>query len=129
MNYVPEKYEHRVRYYDYYSNRARGERRKAKQHDAEPAHADERPIPAIDEATGDPTKRAHWARLIKKVYEVDPLECPRCAAPMRLIALIEKPDIVERILKHLNRWRLSYRPVQKENVRFGLRCQLVDATH
>ena len=25
-------------------------------------------------------KPAHWARLIKKVYEVDPLECPRCGA-------------------------------------------------
>ncbi len=26
-------------------------------------------------------KNAAWARLIQKVYEVDPLACPRCGAP------------------------------------------------
>jgi hypothetical protein len=29
---------------------------------------------------------AAWARLIRKVYEVDPLECPKCTGPMRVIA-------------------------------------------
>ena len=29
--------------------------------------------------------RSTWARLIHKVYEVDPLECPRCKGPMRVI--------------------------------------------
>ena len=33
--------------------------------------------------------RSTWARLIHKVYEVDPLECPRCKGPMRVIALID----------------------------------------
>jgi len=33
--------------------------------------------------------RSAWARLIHKVYEVDPLECPRCGAPMHVIALID----------------------------------------
>lgn len=32
--------------------------------------------------------RSTWARLIHKVY-VDPLECPRCKGPMRVIALID----------------------------------------
>ncbi len=31
--------------------------------------------------------KAAWARLIRKVYEADPLECPKCKAPMRVIAL------------------------------------------
>ncbi len=44
--------------------------------------------------------------LVKKVYEVEPLACPHCTALMRIIDLIEKLSIVERILKHLNRWRL-----------------------
>ena len=43
LNHVPEKYQHLVRYYGHYSNRAGGERRKAEQQDAEPAHADARP--------------------------------------------------------------------------------------
>jgi hypothetical protein len=32
--------------------------------------------------------RAAWARLIKKVYEADPLTCPRGHNPMNLIAVI-----------------------------------------
>jgi len=45
-------------------------------------------------------KRA-WARLIKQVYEVDPLVCPRCGSPMRIIAFIEQPAGIKEILTHL----------------------------
>ena len=48
-------------------------------------------------------KRA-WARLIKQVSEVDPLVCPRCAGPMRLIAFIEQREVIEQILTHLGLW-------------------------
>jgi hypothetical protein len=47
--------------------------------------------------------RSAWARLIHKVYEVDPLECPRCGAPMQVIALIEDAAVIRRILEHLGR--------------------------
>jgi hypothetical protein len=33
--------------------------------------------------------KAAWARLIRRVYESDPLECPKCKGLMRVIALIE----------------------------------------
>jgi hypothetical protein len=48
--------------------------------------------------------KATWARLICKVYEADPLECPKCQKPMRVIALIDDPAVVRRILEHLARW-------------------------
>ena len=48
--------------------------------------------------------KAAWARLIRKVYEADPLECPRCKGPMRVIALIDDPGVVRRILEHLGCW-------------------------
>jgi hypothetical protein len=32
--------------------------------------------------------RAAWARLIKKVFEADPLSCPRCQKPMEVIAVL-----------------------------------------
>jgi len=48
--------------------------------------------------------KATWARLIRKVYEADPLVCPRCKGPMRVIALIDDPTVVRRILEHLGRW-------------------------
>ena len=48
--------------------------------------------------------RAAWAKLIRKVYEADPLECPQCKGPMRVIALIEDPGVIRRILEHLGWW-------------------------
>ncbi len=48
--------------------------------------------------------RAAWARLIRKVYEADPLECPQCKGPMRIIALIDDPGVVRRILAHRGLW-------------------------
>jgi hypothetical protein len=50
-----------------------------------------------------PAKSA-WARLIHKVYEVDPLECPKCGTPMHVIALIDDATVIRRILEHLGRW-------------------------
>jgi hypothetical protein len=43
-------------------------------------------------------------RLIRKVYEADPLECPRCKGPMRVIVLIEDAGVIRRILEHLGLW-------------------------
>lgn len=55
--------------------------------------------------TGDELEvRSSWARLIRKVYRVDPLICPRCGGRMHLIALIEEPAVIERILRHLGLW-------------------------
>ncbi len=48
-------------------------------------------------------KRAR-ARLIKQAYEFDPLVCPLCVGPMRILAFIEQPEIVEKILTHLQSW-------------------------
>ena len=45
--------------------------------------------------------RSAWARLIAKVYETDPLLCPRCGSEMRLIAVITDPAEVGKILRHL----------------------------
>ena len=53
-----------------------------------------------EEITVDARKRA-WARLLAKVYEVDPFVCPKCGAEMKVIAVIEGPEELERILRHL----------------------------
>jgi hypothetical protein len=52
------------------------------------------------EVTVDARKRA-WARLLAKVYEVDPFVCPKCGAEMKVIAIIEDLDELGRILRHL----------------------------
>ncbi|MFO7980030.1 MAG: hypothetical protein R6V00_04245, partial [Candidatus Aminicenantes bacterium] len=30
-----------------------------------------------------------WAEMIKKVYEIDPLLCPKCGETMRIVSFIE----------------------------------------
>lgn len=45
--------------------------------------------------------RRSWARLIKKMYEADPLICPRCRGPLKIISLIDSAPVIERILRHL----------------------------
>jgi hypothetical protein len=52
-------------------------------------------------AVSDQESRCTWARLIAQVYEVDPLECPRCHSPMKVIAVITDPEEVTKILRHL----------------------------
>ena len=46
-----------------------------------------------------PSKR--WRDLILRVWYVDPLRCPVCQNPMRVIAVIDDPRAVEKILRHL----------------------------
>jgi len=87
MNHIPDKYEHLVHYYGYYSNRCRGARQKAKQEDDIPLSIISNKPPV------DARRKANWARLIQKVYEVDPLEYPNCGATMRIIALIDDPGL------------------------------------
>jgi hypothetical protein len=58
----------------------------------------------IDEPPAGNRRKANWARLIQKVYEIDPLKCTRCGATMRIIALVDDAGVIERILKHLSVW-------------------------
>ena len=46
-----------------------------------------------------PSKR--WRDLILRVWHADPLRCPVCQNPMRVIAVIDDPRAVEKILRHL----------------------------
>jgi hypothetical protein len=39
--------------------------------------------------------------MIRKVYEVDPLICPRCGSRMKVVAFLTEPEVVDRIIRHL----------------------------
>ena len=95
LQHVPDQGEHLVRYYGWYSNRSRGVRKQLAKKSANPeVIVNEAPVdPAFSRAA-----RAAWARLIQKVYEIDPLLCPHCGAEMRLMALIEDSLVIENIL-------------------------------
>jgi hypothetical protein len=53
-----------------------------------------KPLPLADEAPHAKAARANWARLIKKVFGADPLECPDCGGAMRIIVFIEEQRVL-----------------------------------
>ena len=42
-----------------------------------------------------------WADLMRRAFEIDVLACPRGGGPLRLIAIIEDPRVIEAILSRL----------------------------
>ena len=46
-------------------------------------------------------RRLKWQQLIKRVFGLDPLRCPRCSATMVVVAFITDPPVLRRILNHL----------------------------
>ena len=82
VDHIPEPSQQTVRYWGFYANAARGKRRKA-----ETTKVDltaRRP----DDDEFSRTARLSWAKLIRRVYEVDPLLCPFCGAEMKILAFI-----------------------------------------
>ena len=92
--HIPDARRHLTRYFGFYSNKRRGMRAKA---NADPPHD-------AQAARSPPASRARrrWAALIKRVWQVDPLLCPRCGSTMKIVSFIEatQPDVIDRILTH-----------------------------
>ncbi len=44
-------------------------------------------------------RKRSWAACIKRIYEIDPLECPKCIAQMRIIAFIQDARSIKDIMK------------------------------
>jgi hypothetical protein len=90
--HIPNKGEHQIRYYGWYSNKKRGMRE------------DKKTVTVAEEPEPDtPFKRkcrTTWAALIKCVYEVDPLKCPKCGGTMKIVSFIEEARVIEKILRH-----------------------------
>jgi hypothetical protein len=42
-----------------------------------------------------------WAACIKRVYEIDPLACPKCQAQMRIVAFMHDPVVIANITRSL----------------------------
>lgn len=46
-------------------------------------------------------KRISWARLLKRIFNIDISRCPNCNGKVRIISAIENPKIIRKILDHL----------------------------
>jgi len=91
ISHIPDRGGQTLRYYGHYSNVTRGRLKKEE---------DEPQFQIIEDESPRGLNRS-WARLIQKIYEVDPLICPRCGGDMRIIAFIEDYKIVKKILDYL----------------------------
>ena len=109
VTHIPGRYEHTVRYYGHFSNKSRGMRKKADTDDAIPT--------IVPNEMSSKEARQNWDSLIQKIYEVDPLVCPKCQCQMKIISIIDDFEIIDKILKHLNLWDIrNHDPSEKEPV-------------
>ena len=67
-----------------------------------PAPAERATEPPTDHAQGQgETPRMSWARLLKRVFDIDIEHCPNCGGSLKIIAAIEDPPVIDKILSHL----------------------------
>jgi len=87
-DHIPDPGQHRTILYGEYSSRARG----TTASDTTPTTADPPPRRRCS---------ASWARMIAKIYHVDPLVCVRCGQRMSILAFVSDQHAIGRILEHL----------------------------
>ena len=105
--HIPEPYFQLTRVYGWYSNRMRGDRKKQKEREKEKIEEESETIEdrkIINVRNYKPKRipQLMWRECIKKVWEVDPLTCPKCTGEMRIISFIYKKTVIKKILTHLN---------------------------
>ena len=109
-SHIPDKGQVIIRYYGLYSNAHRGKMRKEGN---DPSHP-----PIIEDETSFKPSRG-WSEMIKKVYEVDPLLCPKCGGQMpvcvprtgrSIISFIEDHKVIDKIIFHLKLTFMAERP-------------------
>jgi len=104
--HIPLKCKYLIRYHGLYSSRSKEKANKdgslARFTYRPETSGDVQPVVSPDEYLETVSSRASrqsWARLIQKVYKIDPLVCPQCGQEMRVIAVITDPFEVNKILE------------------------------
>ena len=119
VTHIPGKGEQMVRYYGYYSNKSRGMRKKEENND-DNARSE---LVAVESDISRKKFRKNWVRLIQKIYNVDPLLCPKCGSEMQIISFIEDDATIKKILMHLDLWTMNHDPPSVEKDRIAMHIQ------
>ena len=54
-----------------------------------------------------------WARLLKRVFKIDMEHCSQCGGPLKIIAAIEHPSVIAKILRAFaDRLKAAGKPAQ-----------------
>jgi len=113
-SHIPDKGQVMVRYYGLYANAHRGKAKKASLSPSAHRVVEEelRRLPSKGWAA--PIRKPHIglrsAAMIRKVYEVDPMVCPKCGSRMKVVAFITEYAVVDRIIDHLKLTFLAAKP-------------------
>ena len=101
--HIPKKGAKQVIYYGAYSQAWRG--RERRHGILWKAPSEEKSTTAMkDRSSYSRRKRQLWVTLLKKVWNIDALKCPKCGGQMKVISFIDQPFVIRRILKHLDLW-------------------------
>jgi hypothetical protein len=100
-SHIPVRGTQLVHYYGAYSNAHRGVARRREAFTVA-GPEDAPPHPPQPDSAWLAARRNSWARLIRRVYEVDPLLC-LCGEPMRVIGFITQAPVIRKILAHVGR--------------------------
>ena len=101
-SHIPRKGSKQIIYYGAYSQAWRG--REHRQGILPTAATEKKSASSCEHPTCSCRRRQMWAALLKKVWDVDALKCPKCGGEMKVISFIEHPSVIRRILKHLDLW-------------------------
>ena len=93
-SHLPNVWEQTTRYFGVYAARTRGAADKT----VETKAASPLPPDQPDEQKTPVSK--YWATWIKKIYDVDPLLCPRCQSQMKIVAFIHDHKEISAIIKN-----------------------------
>ncbi|MGB2906001.1 MAG: transposase [Candidatus Aminicenantaceae bacterium] len=113
-SHIPDKGQVMVRYCGLYSNAHRGKMRKEGNDPSHPPIIEDEP--AFKPSGG-------WAEMIKKVYETDPLLCPKCRGQMSIISFIEDHKVIDKIIIHLKLTFMAERPPPPQAVQQELAAE------
>ena len=122
--HIPNKGEHLIRSYGRYSNKIRGQHarptgcppplpfRGQGEGRGEGGTAESPASSAASTSSPDRRRLRGWAILIKRIYQTDPLRCPRCGATMKILSFIEarQGEVIRKILEHCGLWHEPPRP-------------------
>jgi len=61
----------------------------------------QRSISEIDAPPVSKELKKRWSYFIRKVYETDPLICPKCQGEMRIISFIDQPGVIKKFFNTL----------------------------
>ncbi len=55
-----------------------------------------------DSSSAGNSRGYRWAELMRRAFNIDILRCPNCGGRLILLATIEDPKVIQKILDHLN---------------------------